>query len=304
MITPAFLQPSDKIEIVAPAGKIDLAAVKAGARQLTDWGFSVSISLLPNQNFGSLAGTDAQRLSALQQAIDDPATKAIVFARGGYGVTRLLDQLDFSGLMAHPKWLVGFSDLTALHSQVNNLGISSIHGPMAVGLSAKTDAESLQMLRHLLLGTFPNIGYKHSAGIKGKATGELVGGNLTLLANQLGTASDLDTQGKILFMEEVSEYRYQIDRLMVQLDRANKLAGLAGLVVGSFSDLKPNPDNEFPLSVEEIITEKVAKYGFPVAFGFPAGHTEKNVPLVLGQRIDLEVTAQQVLLTYEAATAV
>ncbi|KAA5547552.1 S66 peptidase family protein [Adhaeribacter rhizoryzae] len=292
------LQAGDKVAIVALARKVDFADLEPGINILESWGLQVVLGKTLYESFHQFAGPDEIRLADFQTMLDDPEIKAIFSARGGYGTTRLLDQINFTNFRQQPKWLIGFSDITALHSHIHNFGIESIHGTMPA-LFAKTGAEeAVESLRKILFGE--NITYQspaHDLNILGQAEGPLGGGNLSLLVTCIGTTSDIDTSGKILFLEDLDEYLYHIDRMMVQLDRAGKLKNLAGLIVGSMSDMK---DNAVPFgkNAYEIISEHAGKYGYPVCFDFPTGHEPKNLALVCGRKSILKVTDAGTSLEY------
>ncbi|MCP2043268.1 LD-carboxypeptidase [Pontibacter sp. HSC-36F09] len=295
MITP--LQPGDKIAIIATARLISHEDIAAAIGILQGWGLEVEVGPTVGAQYGVFAGDDALRLQDLQQALDRPDIKAIICARGGYGTTRILDQVDFSQFQKHPKWIVGFSDITSLLCHIHSLGIESVHGIMPL-LFPKGTEEALDSLRRVLFGE--ELSYSaapHAFNRTGIAEGQLIGGNLALLHNVSGTRSDFTTKGKILFLEDVDEYLYSIDRMMVHLDRAGKLQDLAGLIVGHFSDMK---DNAIPFGKDayEIIAEHSGKYNYPVCYGFPTGHEPDNLALVCGRKARLEVTDQGTQLTY------
>lgn len=295
MITP--LQPGDKIAIIATARLISHEEIAAAIDILKGWGLEVEVGPTVGAQYGVFAGDDALRLQDLQQALDRPDIKAIICARGGYGTTRILDQVDFSHFQNHPKWVVGFSDITSLLCHIHSLGIESVHGIMPL-LFPKGTEEALESLRRVLFGE--NLSYSsapHTFNRTGIAEGQLIGGNLALLHNVSGTSSDFTTKGKILFLEDVDEYLYSIDRMMVHLDRAGKLKDLAGLIVGHFSDMK---DNAIPFGKDayEIIAEHTGKYDYPVCYGFPTGHEPDNLALVCGRRAKLEVEENGASLEY------
>jgi muramoyltetrapeptide carboxypeptidase len=295
MITP--LQPGDKVAIIATARKIDREAVEQAIQVLQAWGLEVEVGPTVGAKYGVFAGDDALRLQDLQQALDRPDIKAIICARGGYGTTRILDQVDFSRFQKQPKWVVGFSDITSLLCHIHSLGIESIHGIMPLLFPSGTE-EALDSLRRILFGE--EVYYEvapHPFNRTGTGTGQLIGGNLALLHNVSGTRSDFTTKGKILFLEDVDEYLYNIDRMMVHLSRAGKLRDLAGLIIGHFSDMKDNAD-PFGKTVYEIIAEHTAKYNYPVCYGFPTGHEPDNLALVCGREAKLEVSELGVNLAY------
>ncbi|WP_018479592.1 S66 peptidase family protein [Pontibacter roseus] len=295
MITP--LQPGDKVAIIATARLISHQDIAAAIEVLQSWGLEVEVGPTVGAQYGVFAGDDALRLQDLQQALDRPDIKAIICARGGYGTTRILDQVDFSRFEKSPKWVVGFSDITSLLCHIHSLGIQSVHGIMPLLFPKGTEA-ALDSLRRVLFGE--ELSYNapaHPFNRAGSSEGELIGGNLALLHNVSGTRSDFSTKGKILFLEDVDEYLYSVDRMMVHLVRAGKLNDLAGLIVGHFSDMK---DNAIPFGKDayEIIAEHSGKFDYPVCFGFPTGHEPDNLALVCGRKARLEVTQQGTRLTY------
>jgi len=292
MKVPQFLKPGDKIRIVAPSGKCSEDQILPAVNWLRENGYLVETGKNTFNRYFQYAGTDQDRGSDLQEALDDPETKVIVCTRGGYGTIRLIDQLDFSRFRKHPKWLVGYSDITVLHNRLHLSGFPSVHAIMCRGffLENNLPSEGLQTLMNLLRGEKPEYRFSPSPlNREGSASATLVGGNLSLMFSLAGTPYDLDTAGKILFLEDIGEYLYHIDRMMVSLRLAGKLKYLAGLVVGQFSGLKDN-DEPFGKSFEEIITDAVKEYDFPVCFGFPAGHEEPNLALRLGSTYKMKIT--------------
>ncbi len=288
MKTPEYIRQGDRIALVAPAGRIDREVVRKASETLRSWGLEVEIGKHVFDDHYQYSATDPDRLADLQKALDDPAVKAVLCARGGYGTIRIIDRIDFKQFGKHPKWIIGFSDITALHAHVNGrLGTESIHGGMAAGIAGGgTAAESLRAALtgerlHYSLAT-------HALSKKGQAKGMLVGGNLAIIAALAGSPSELQTDGRILFIEEVGEHLYRIDRMMWALRRAGKLEHLAGLIVGGMTGIPDSPD-EFGQDAFGIIREHIEAYDFPACFGFPAGHQEDNRALVLGRTIALEV---------------
>jgi muramoyltetrapeptide carboxypeptidase len=259
--------------------------------QLREWGYTLRIGETVGSSYYKFSASDTVRLQELQSMLDDDQLKAILFGRGGYGVVRLIDQLDFTRFLRHPKWLLGFSDITCLLSHVHSrYNLASIHAHMGAGYREENqDLFSTMQINEMLRGmpTEYQIA-SHPMNRTGIAKGKLVGGNLALLSDLIGTPSDLDTAGKILFIEDISEYKYNIDRMMWQLLRAGKLDKLAGLLVGSFTDTL---DNEIPFGLNEyeIVWEKVSSFSYPVCFGFPVGHQPLNYPLKVGVDYDLIV---------------
>ncbi len=290
MIFPENLQKGDRIRIVAPAGKVQKDKVLPGIELLQDIGYEVLIGNHVFDRDFQYAGNDLQRASDLQEAISDPKTKAIICARGGYGSVRIIEKTDFAPLLKNPKWLVGFSDVTVLHSVLNKLGIASIHGAMpAFFIDKNKPAKSFLSLIELLSTGKSQVEIAtHQLNRAGICSGELVGGNLSLLYSLQGTRWQIDTSGKILLLEDLSEYLYHLDRMMQNLRLAGQLQNLAGLVVGGFTDMH---DNESPYgkTAYEIIHEAIRDYHYPVCFDFPSGHIPKNLALMLGANYRLEV---------------
>jgi len=287
MITPKYLKKEDKIAIVAPAGKIDKQVVSNAINVLKGWGLQVVLGEHLFDNHFQYSATDEQRLKDFQNALNDEKTKAVLCARGGYGTIRIIDQLDFSGFEKNPKWIIGFSDITIVHSHIHtNFGIETIHGTMTAGLIEKSSVESL---RKALFGEI--ISYKfdtHPLSRNGSSEGIVVGGNLAILCSLTGSKSDIDTSDKILFIEDVGEYLYRLDRMMWQLKHAKKLDSLAGLIVGGMTDMQDNED-PFGKTAYEIIAEAVQEYDYPVCFEFPAGHGPDKQTLIFGRKATLAI---------------
>lgn len=288
LIQPSYLKKGDKIGIVACARKISREEMAPAIEILKSWGLEVVLGKNVFNADNQFSGTDAERSDDLQTMLDTASVKAIISARGGYGTMRIIDKINFENFKKSPKWLVGYSDITVLHSHIHTLGIETIHATMPINFNK--DADALETLRKALFGE--KISYEidsHSLNRKGVAEGELVGGNLSLLYALTGSASDIDTSGKILFIEDLDEYLYHIDRMMMNLKRSGKLSRLAGLVVGGMTDMK---DNAIPFgkTAEEIILDAVKEYNYPVCFRFPAGHVDKNFALYLGRTVKLEIS--------------
>ena len=291
MINPPLLKSGDKVAIVATGRKVSASNIDPSRNIFTSWGMEVitSPNLYSNAH-NYLAGSDAERRSDFQQMIDDPDIKAIVCARGGYGTTRIIDTLDFSSLYKNPKWIVGFSDVTALHLKLFKAGIKSIHGTMPLLFSSVESTASIESLRKSLVGESDVITSTPNPLNKfGKATAQVMGGNLSLVADSIGTANDPDTNGKILVLEEIDEYKYKIDRMLIHLKRSGKLDNLAGLVVGHMTDIK-DPELPFGETIEEIFVSKIPKRNYPIAFNFPIGHENPNLAWVHGSVMALNVT--------------
>lgn len=297
MIThPSPLQNNDLIVIVSPSGVVNQAKVLEGIEVLKAQGFQVeSAPHVFSQHF-KFAGTHKERLTDLQDALDHPKAKAILCARGGFGITHIIDQLNWSGFKKHPKWIIGFSDITALlHAAFHN-GYVSLHASVAQGIY-KLSPKYQEIFINNLRGDLTPLKAESNFNKSGTAEGTLIGGNLSLLAHQIGTETELDYTGKILFIEEVGEPLYHIDRMLLQLKRANKLKGLAGLVVGQFTNMKETKEL-FGQSVEEIILAHCEAYNFPIAFNFPFGHGEDNCSLLHGATMQLIVKRISAKLTF------
>jgi muramoyltetrapeptide carboxypeptidase len=302
MIAPTHLEKGDTISIVAPGKKTSRVAVENSIKIFKEWGLNVHVAdNIFSDDHPYLAGTDAQRLDDFQRALNSNNVKAIICARGGYGSTRILDQLNYHALLQYPKWIVGFSDITAFHLKLSHLGYQSIHSTMPVLFTDAGSAPSVESLRNLLFGLDNKLTVPAKSGNKnGKTKGETVGGNLSLIVDSMGTSSEPDTEGKILILEEVEEYIYKIDRMLTQLKRADKLKSLAGLVIGHFTNMQ---DTSVPFgeSVEQIILNAVREYNYPVAFGFPIGHENPNLAWCHGAEAIFEVNAERASLSFSIA---
>lgn len=295
---PAYLKKGDWVAVVCPAGFVP-GALHEALELLESWGLQVLMGESVTSRYHQFAGDDALRTQDMQWALDHPEVRAVFAARGGYGTVRIIDQLDFSRFELHPKWVVGFSDITVLHSHIHALfGIPTLHGQMPMTIP-DASSKSLQSLQALLFGK--DLSYQvdpHALNRNGTAEGVWIGGNLSLLVSLVGSPSDMDFRDKILFIEDVGEQLYALDRMLWMLYRAGKLAHLKGLVVGSFTQLKDHEHNPFGKSYEEIIFEKVQSYTYPVCFGFPAGHISENLALKLGVSITLKVEANGTEVRY------
>lgn len=293
MIVP-FLKLGDKVAITAPASQVKKDDVLKGVQILENWGLQIIIGDTVGNSFFNFSDTLENRKRELQGFLDDDSIQCIFSARGGYGVSDLIDALDFQKFRRNPKWIIGFSDLTALLLHINHLGYPGIHGPMAKTLIF--DEFSTENLRRILFGE--NIHYHwnpDSSNKIGVSQGEAAGGNLVLLAHSIGSQSDISYDDKILFIEDIGEKMYSIDRLVVQLKRAGKLKNLAGLVVGDFTDISEN-SVPFGSTVSEIILNHTSDYDYPVAFGFQFGHEDVNLPIVMGATYQLDVKPAGVTL--------
>jgi muramoyltetrapeptide carboxypeptidase len=300
MQKPPLLKKGDSVAIVSPAGRIAPEKIDNAVSWFSSWGLQVRLGKYAKNEYFKYAGTDNQRLSDLQAALDDPEIKAVFCSRGGYGIIRILDKLNVSGLIKNPKWLIGFSDVTFLHALINNnFSICSLHGPMPGNFPLFSDGntDSMQYLQKALfegalLYTIPPV----KKNIKGSASGILCGGNLSALTMLNGSSSDFDPDGKILFIEEIDEYLYHIDRMLWALERSHDLSNLAGVICGHFSDIHDN-DTPFGQNLEEIVLDHFSAFGFPVCLHFPAGHELPNYSLFLNTFTSLDVQADKVIIS-------
>lgn len=296
---PPYLQKGDTIGLVCPAGYMPFEKVKTCVQILQEWGYNVKVgNTVGGGSMTYFSGTDEERLRDFQQMLDDQEVNAILCARGGYGTGRIIDRIDFKKFAKQPKWIVGYSDITVLHSHLfSNYYIASLHAPMAGAFNEEGfKNEYVLSLKNALEGK--KIKYQvpvHEQNRKGEAVGELVGGNLALLAHLVGTDSDIKTKGKILFLEDVGEQLYNLDRMLIQLKRSGKLAKLAGLIFGGFTETK-DTDRPFGKTIYEILGELVADYDYPVCYDFPVSHTDRNYALKIGVGYKLKVTKTKVTL--------
>ncbi|MCW3463214.1 S66 peptidase family protein [Chitinophaga nivalis] len=291
------MKKGDLIGVTCSSSKMELSAATYAADVLSSWGYRVHLGITVGTSFHNFSAPDELRLEELQDMLDDPEIKAIVFGRGGYGMICILDKLDFTRFRKNPKWICGYSDVTALHAHIHQrYRIATLHSMMCSGITPETaDNEYVHSLAAALKGkTYRYSAPAHPLNREGKASGQLIGGNLALLANISGSISQPDTKGKILLLEDIGEYRYSIDRMMYNLKRAGWLDKLAGLVVGAFTDGKET-DTPFGQSEYEIIMNLVKDYDYPVCFGFPSGHQEANYALKLGVKHELKVGAKSFL---------
>lgn len=297
MAIPPLLNSGDLVSVLSPASHTNSNAWEKGIEVLEQWGLRVDRGVhYLSQHFG-FGGTDAERLNDLQKALDNPEIKAIFPIRGGYGSSRLLDDLDFSHFVQNPKWVVGFSDITALLLHIDSLGVPGIHGPMPNNFCQEGGENSLQALNEVLFhGRVNYTCNTHPANIKGVVQGELIGGNLSLLTHLIGSPSFNKPGGKILVIEEIGERLYHVDRMLVQLKRSGYFEGLVGMIIGGFTDC-----NEAPLTIgksaQELILEHTEDYQFPIAFDFPLGHVPANHPVFFGVKSNLLISSEKVQLT-------
>lgn len=298
MKIPPNLKKGDTIAIVATARKNIDDNLKPAIDLLHRWGLEVVIGKTIGLDDNQLAGTDVQRAEDFQQQLDNPNIKAIWCVRGGYGTVRMIDLLDFKKFKQSPKWIIGFSDVTVIHSYINNLNIATIHGAMPVTIG-KASTEAVESLRKSLFGE--SLEYEipsETSNRLGTAKGELVGGNLSILYSLMGSNAQIDCKGKILFIEDLDEYLYHIDRMMMSLKRCGCFDNLNGLIVGTMTKMK---DNDIPWgkNANQIIEDVTKEYSFPVLFNFPAGHFRDNRALIFGKQVSLELNKETSKLTFE-----
>ena len=299
MIYPLKLKPGDVVGIVAPARKISPGQLEGALKTLQSWGLK---PLLAQNIFSSkhsyLAGSDEERREDFQNMIDDPNVKAIFSARGGYGSTRIIEDIDFSLMKKTPKWVIGFSDVTAFHLRLGSIGVASIHGTMPIFFDQPEAQESVESIKKILFDGSCHVDFgPEELNRTGQTHAEVVGGNLSLIVDSLNTASEPDTRNKILIVEEVDEYFYKLDRMFTQLRRSGKLKDLAGLVIGHMTEMK-NSDLVFSETVGEIVTHAVRDFAYPVAFAFPSGHRNPNLAWIHGAPATLEVSLTKARLHY------
>ena len=298
MITPEFLQKGDTIGILATARKVDLVSLKPAIKLLENWGLHVKIGKTIGKEENQLAGPDWLRATDFQDMIDNPKIKAIWAAKGGYGTVRIIDRIDFTQFKKKPKWIAGFSDITVLHSHLNNMNIETIHSFMALN-AGTAQPQVLESFRKALFGE--KLEYHiptHPFNKKGTAKGELVGGNLSVLYSVMGSKSEIDYKDKILFIEDLDEYLYHIDRMMMNLKRNGYFDGLKAVIVGGMSSMN---DNEIPWGKDalEIIQDVLKDYKFPIIYNFPAGHIKDNRALILGKTVSITVNDKEAVVKFE-----
>ena len=303
-LIPPYLKKGDTIGITCPAGFITTEDVQSAVNKMKEWGYQVKVGDTVGKKDFTFGGTDEERLADLQQMLDDKAIKAIMCARGGYGAVRIIDKINFTKFAAFPKWIIGFSDITVLHSHINrHFNIATIHSKMCNSFPADwstaepVQIESIESIRECLSGkkmeynAIPNTNNR-----TGMASGQLIGGNLKTIETLAGSSSDIITNNKILFVEDTGEYLYSIDRMFWNLERTGKLAHLKGLIIGGFKAKKDDEGEEFGKTVEEIVLEKISKYNYPVCFDFPVGHQKNNYALKCGIIHNLQVNEKTVVL--------
>ena len=296
MIIPEKINIGDKIGILATARKISWAELNPAIEILESWGLKVVLGKFLFEDDNQFSGTLEQRAIDLQNMINDDAIKTILCARGGYGTVQIIDKIDFSKLHENPKWIIGYSDITVLHSHLNQLGLATMHATMPINFSKNTQ-KSLESLKNTLFG-IENIieSPSHKFNRLGTVKAEIVGGNLSILHSLLGSNSDVNTDQKILFLEDLDEYLYHIERMMINMKRNGKFNNLKGMIIGGMSDMNDN-DVPFGKTAEEIILEHVKEYNFPICFGFPSGHLDDNRSIRLGVSSALDINENGVSLS-------
>ncbi len=306
LITPSYLKAGDTIAIVAPAGilKPSRKAVVLQAKQLAEsWGLYVVLGKNMFHQNNHFAGTDNERAADFQEALDNKNIKAIWAARGGYGSVRILDKLDFTKFTQNPKWIIGYSDITAFHNHIHNLGIETLHAMMATSLEEKPEEiiETISTFKKVLFGE--NLSYKIPLSKYNRTQnldtiqGQIIGGNLAILTSMLGSKSQLNTDDKILFIEEIGEYKYAIDRMLQSLKRANYFTNVKAVVVGNMSLIKKN-STKWGSSIEQLILDAIPA-DIPVIFNFPAGHEADNRALIFGRKTKLNISKEHSTLSFD-----
>lgn len=299
-IFPPYLKKGDTIAITCPSGYMPYSYAAKCIETLQKWGFEVMIgNTVKSKSTNYFSATDDEKIEELQAMLDAKNIQAILFGRGGYGMSRIVDQLNFTKFKKNPKWLIGFSDLTMLHAHVfSNFNIATIHGPMSGAFNpSKKQATYIEALHKMIIGKKNKYDCSYfKLNRIGKAEGTIIGGNLSLLVNAIGTKSDISTVNKILFIEDIGEYLYTIDRMLQQLKRCGKLQQLSGLVVGGFTDLK-DTERPFGKKIEELIFEVIKDYDYPVGFHFPVGHDRENYPIKIGAFYSLTITKKKTILS-------
>jgi muramoyltetrapeptide carboxypeptidase len=298
--TPPYLQKGDTIAITCPAGFMAAEKTAVCVEKLKQEGYKVIVSKITvgGKSKNYFSGTDKERASEMQKYLDDKNVKAILCGRGGYGTGRIIDALDFTEFVKHPKWIIGFSDITLLHSHIfTNFKIATLHAPMGAAFANEAhNPANVASLLSALKGQKNNYHIKPNKLNKlGEAKGTLIGGNIALLANAVGTSTDINTKNCILFIEDIGEQLYAIDRMLYQLKRSGKLKNLAALIVGDFTDMQ-DTDRPFGKTIYEIINDIVAEYNYPVCYNFPVGHGNENVALKVGLKHKLSINKKETLL--------
>jgi len=299
MIKPPTLKKGDRVAVVAPAGLVDRNVIEPAINTLESWGLVVTRGDALYERHGVFAGTDDKRLNDMQRALDDEDIKAIICARGGYGTSKIIRDIDFRAFRRKPKWIVGYSDITVLHLFVNcKMGISTLHAEMPLNYhKSETGSATMVTLNKSLFESPHDYEWKTELSRSGEVKGIITGGNLSLICNLMGTEIKESLKGKILFIEERGEYFYSLDRMITGLFLADVLKGLKGLIIGGITNIKQS-EVKYASGASDIIMENVGMYDFPVAFGFPAGHVRDNRALVLGANITLKVSNGMASLQY------
>ena len=304
LIFPPYLQEGDRIIILSPSSKIDKAFLKGANKRLKSWGVEVVFAKHAGSAHGTYAGSIRQRLEDLQEAMDDEKAKAILCSRGGYGAVHLVGKLDFTKFREHPKWLIGFSDITALHNEFQQNGFASLHAPMARHLTVEPEDDfSAQALKDILFGNAPAgkeaFGYicpKHKLNHEGTGTGILRGGNLSVFYGLRGTPYDIPAEGTILFIEDVGERPHAVERMMYNLKLGGVLEKLSGLIIGQFTEYEEN--KSLGKDLYGALADLVKEYDYPICFDFPVGHVTKNFPMINGAEVTLEAGKREVKLSF------
>ena len=302
MYIPRYIAAGATIGMVCPSGYLPLENVQNCISAFEARGYKIKLGKTVGHQFNYFAGTDAERLTDLQQMLDDDSIDAILCGRGGYGLSRIIDQIDFTKFVKHPKWIIGFSDITILHAQIYScFGIATIHAPMAAAFnnSLMPNPYTDSLFKAIEGTTLSYSAPIRSLNKKGHVTGELIGGNLTIIAHLVGSISAFNTKGKILFIEDIGEHLYNVDRMFYQLKRSGALQNLKGLIVGGFTDMK-DTTIPFGATIQEIIYAHVKAYDYPVCFDFPISHDTENYALKIGMNYTLSVDDEAVKL-YENA---
>ena len=288
ILTPPYLKQGDKIGLISTARKISKEELQVAIEHIESWGLKIKFGKNLFNSYHQFSANDNRRTKDLQTMLDDDNIKAIICARGGYGTVRLIDKINFSKFQKTPKSIVGFSDVTVLHSHIHNLKIASLHSTMPINFS-NNNLESIKSLKDALFGKSINVKAKHHPLNRfGESIGQVVGGNLSILYSLIGSPSDINTDGKILFLEDIDEYLYHIDRMMISLKRSGKLSKLKGLIIGGMTKMNDN-NISFGKDAESIIFDTVSEFNYPMCFEFPAGHIKNNRSIKLGLRAKLKV---------------
>ncbi len=295
MIIPSKLNIGDRIGIISTARKITKEELDPCINILKQWGLDIVFGKNLFESENQFAGNVHQRIEDLQSMIEDHTIKAILCARGGYGTIQIIDHVDFTPLIKHPKWIIGYSDVTVLHSHLNNLGVASIHATMPINFNNNT-RQALENLKHVLFNSDNKISTESNISNRyGFAEAEIIGGNLSILYSLMGSNSQINTKNRILFIEDLDEYFYHIDRMIISLKRSGLFLNLKGLIVGSFTKIL---DNEIPFgkNIEDIILENTKEYNYPICFDFPSGHIDNNMSIFFGVNSILDISENQVVL--------